>query len=394
MSVFKRDPRTGRTVRGNQPGTWGYNFYHKGKRYIQSLPGITSKAEAKAIEQAKRFEVYSGIAAQQETQRTIEKLTDEIADLRRQLESKDSNKAGDREILFEKFADIFFAHKRVANKQSENQYRGSVKVYKAQWAGQMLHTITTADVEAFRQTRAETPTRFKRARAKATLDLEIAILSGLFTMAIEQGYIRSNPCSGVKLYKPKNRRLDILEEDREPDFFNALSGPREKYKTVALLYMHTGLRLRELSELPWENVNLGENIKERKIEVLGKGRKWRTVPLNNTAYAVFKDLRAVCNGKGKVFANMTAVGIANAITTAFDKIGLPGLTTHTLRHTFATRLARRGDVNAEQLRVLLGHSNIATTQRYFHLNDESLYGAVGKLDFPVDCLTGNAEDEQ
>jgi integrase len=382
VSVFKRDPKTGRTVKDNQPGTWGYNFYHKGKRYIQSLPGVTSKAQAKAIEQAKRFEVYSGITAQQETQRTIQKLTDEIADLRRQLESKDSNKAGDREILFEKFADVFFAHKRIANKQSVEHYQHKVKLYKAQWTGRMLHTITTADVEAFRQTRADEPTRFGKPRAKATLDLEIAILSGLFTMAIEQGYIRSNPCAGVKLYKPKNRRLIILEEDQEQELFKALSGPREKYKPVVLLYLHTGLRLRELSELTWENVKLGESKKERKIEVLGKGRKWRTVPLNDTAYTVFKDLRAGCNGKGKVFTKMTAVGIANAISATFDNIGLPDLTTHSLRHTFATRLARRGDVNAEQLRVLLGHSNIATTQQYFHLDDESLCGAVGKLDFP------------
>jgi integrase len=393
VSVYKRCTKTGRTVKDNQPGTWGYNFYHKGKRYIQSLPGITSKAEAKAIEQAKRFEVYSGITTQQETQRTIQKLTDEVAALKRQLESKDSNKAGDREILFEKFADVFFAHKRIAYKQSVEQYQHMVKLYKKHFSGRMLHAITTADIEAFRQTRADEPTRFKRARAKATLDLEIAILSGLFTMAIEQGYIRSNPCAGVKLYKPKNRRLAILEEDRDQDFFNAFTGAYEKYKPVATLYLHTGLRLRELSESTWENVRLGESKKERKIEVLGKGRKWRTVPLNDTAYGVLKDLRAKCKGKGKVFAKMSAVGIANAISTTFDKIGLPGLTTHTLRHTFATRLARRGDVNAEQLRVLLGHSNIATTQRYFHLDDESLCGAVGKLDFPVDCLIAGANNE-
>jgi integrase len=392
VSVYKRG-KGGRKVKDNEPGTYQINFMYQGKRYYFSLPGISSKAEAKAIERAKRSDVYSGIAAQQETQRVIQKLTDEISDLRRQLESKDGNKAGNREILFEKFADIFFAHKRIANKQSEDQYRHKVKVYKDQWAGRMLHTITTADVEALRQMRAQEPTRFKRARAKATLDLDIAILSGLFTMAIEQGYIRTNPCSGVKLYKPKNRRLIILEEDQEQDFFKALTGAYEKYKPVVLLYLHTGLRLRELSELTWENVRLGESEDDREIDVLGKGRKWRTVPLNDTAYGVLKDLRAKCKSKGKVFAKMTAAGIANAIATTFDKIGLPGLTTHTLRHTFASRLARRGDVNVEQLRILLGHENIKTTQRYFHLDKKSLRGPVKKLDNPADCLNANAEIE-
>jgi integrase len=380
MSVFKRDPKTGRTVKDNQPGVWYYKFQHKGKPYIQALPGITSKAQAKAIEQAKRFEVFSGVAAHQEMQQDIQRLTQQVAALQSELAKKnsESNKAGDKEILFERFVDIWLTDKRIANADSFPDYEHASKLYLKQFKGWMLHTITTADVESFRQSRAAGRTNRGTARAKATLDKEIAILSGLFSMAVRLGYLRSNPCKGVKLYRPDNRRLVILEEDEERRLFDALTGEREKLRPLVLLYLHTGLRLRELAELQWDKVKFSDNEDEREITVLGKRKKWRDVPLNDTAYEVLKELRAKSDGKGRVFPEWSAVSISRQISVVCDEIGLPDITTHSFRHTFASMLARRGDVNPEQLRLVMGHTNLKTTQRYFHVDKKSLREAVKK----------------
>jgi integrase/recombinase XerD len=58
---------------------------------------------------------------------------------------------------------------------------------------------------------------------------------------------------------------------------------------------------------------------------------------------------------------------------------LVGLSPHILRHTFATMAIRRG-VDLKTLQVLLGHENIATTQRYLHPTVDDLGAAVDKLD--------------
>jgi len=85
---------------------------------------------------------------------------------------------------------------------------------------------------------------------------------------------------------------------------------RRLLKPLVLLYLHTGLRLRELAELQREKVKFSDNEDEREITVLGKRKKWREVPLNDTAYEVLKELRAKSDGKGRVFPEWSAAGIS------------------------------------------------------------------------------------
>src|SRR5262249_27774552 len=138
-------------------------------------------------------------------------------------------------------------------------------------------------------------------------------------------------------------------------------GKWKELKPLVLLYWNTGAREFELAELVWENVIFSDIEDDRAINVLGKRKKWREIPLNETAYEVLKELRATCDGKGRVFPEWTRIRISRQVSKMFDEIGLPDLTTHSLRHTFASMLVRRGDVNPEQLRLLLGHSDIRTT---------------------------------
>jgi site-specific recombinase XerD len=53
---------------------------------------------------------------------------------------------------------------------------------------------------------------------------------------------------------------------------------------------------------------------------------------------------------------------------------------HVMRHSFASHLIRHGDVNLEQLRKLMGHADLRQTQRYSHLNKQSLRETVKKLE--------------
>ncbi len=113
-----------------------------------------------------------------------------------------------------------------------------------------------------------------------------------------------------------------------------------------------------------------------------KTKKWRTIPLNDVAFDLLKDLRAKCDGKGRVFSErgLSAENVCHRISKICDEIGLPHITMHALRHTFASTLVRRGDVNVEQVRDLIWHSDLRMTQRYSHLNEKSPRKTVRKLE--------------
>ena len=70
--------------------------------------------------------------------------------------------------------------------------------------------------------------------------------------------------------------------------------------------------------------------------------------------------------------------VKGALLAAVKRAGLPKVTCHTFRHTFASRLTRSG-VDIVTVKELLGHANISVTMRYAHSNDESKRRAVERL---------------
>lgn len=70
--------------------------------------------------------------------------------------------------------------------------------------------------------------------------------------------------------------------------------------------------------------------------------------------------------------------VKGALLVTVKRAGLPKITWHMLRHTFASRLTRDG-VDIVSVKELLGHSNISTTMRYAHSNDDAKRRAVNRL---------------
>jgi integrase/recombinase XerC len=153
------------------------------------------------------------------------------------------------------------------------------------------------------------------------------------------------------------------------------------------LFYSSGLRLSEL-----RGVDLGDlDLVSQQVKVRGKGRKERIVPLGDHAqralrnYLVKRDtllatlggLKASRLARGAVFlsgrgARISARAVQHAITTLLDAVSEGAdLTTHSLRHTFATHMVDAGaDLRAVQ--ELLGHASISTTQIYTHTSVERL----------------------
>ena len=141
------------------------------------------------------------------------------------------------------------------------------------------------------------------------------------------------------------------------------------------LMLHAGLRVEETSLVEAGDITIGE----RSGEVLvrnGKGSKERTVPLNliaRKALASFLDLQP--DPVSGSLLHRTPRSLQRDVEELGSQIGVPDLTPHWLRYTFAKRL-ERNNVTIETIRDLLGHNSIEVTRRYLRSSAEELQSAV------------------
>ncbi|MGA2914848.1 MAG: site-specific tyrosine recombinase XerD [Sedimentisphaerales bacterium] len=148
---------------------------------------------------------------------------------------------------------------------------------------------------------------------------------------------------------------------------------------LEILYA-TGTRASEAAGLKISDVNL----KIGYVRCLGKGKKERVIPLNKTAIAIVKEYIEQLRGKlVKPFSKdalllsrtgraLSRIEIWRIVKKHARRSGLPRqMTTHTLRHCFATHLLS-GGADLRSVQEMLGHVDIATTQIYTHVDQERL----------------------
>lgn len=154
---------------------------------------------------------------------------------------------------------------------------------------------------------------------------------------------------------------------------------------LELLYA-TGLRVSELVSLP---VTAGKGGRPF-IGVRGKGGKERLVPLNNAALQALEDFRAASAAANlpesrwlfpadSAAGHLTRQAFARDLKAVAVRAGLDArkLSPHVLRHAFATHLLS-GGADLRVVQMLLGHSDISTTQIYTHVLDERLKQLVNE----------------
>ena len=134
------------------------------------------------------------------------------------------------------------------------------------------------------------------------------------------------------------------------------------------IMFETGMRIAELARL-----RLSE-FKGRRIRFVGKGRKVRGVYVREDTLRMVEEFARV-RGVGDYLWGLydygmtgeppTTVTVRNRLRRAFEVAGFEGFYPHALRHSFATDLQRRGASVAE-IKEMIGHSSVATTERYLH----------------------------
>jgi integrase/recombinase XerD len=211
-------------------------------------------------------------------------------------------------------------------------------------------------------------------------------LRNFFRFGLVQELITTDP--SLNLESPKIRRslpgyLRLEELERllaQPDDKTPI-GLRD-HAMLEVLYS-TGLRVSELVHLRVMDLDRSAGC----VRCIGKGDKERIVPIGKKALALveryLKEARAKLVGKGKqisantLFINrrggsLSRVGVWKILSAYGRRAGLRvGLTPHMLRHSFATHLLERG-ADLRSVQLMLGHSDISTTQIYTHVVEERL----------------------
>jgi site-specific recombinase XerD len=156
------------------------------------------------------------------------------------------------------------------------------------------------------------------------------------------------------------------------------------YRTVIMLLPFTGLRIEEMLKLKREDITTRDGIpvvivRGRSSGGGAKGDKDRVVPLSEAAQVVVGAyIKNGAPSTGPLFPAVTADSIRERLSTMKRALGFEKLTPHSLRHTFASAMSRKG-VGVRVIQALLGHASLTTTQLYVHTGLEDQARAVGTI---------------
>jgi integrase len=243
-----------------------------------------------------------------------------------------------------------------------------------------LAAIEPRDIKRFVAKLAE------RGLAASSVRNALAPLRALFATAFDDGLIKRNPCSGLRIPQrfphELQKQTKALSEEELRAFLEAL--PSE-WRLFFEFLAHSGLRIGEAVALTWADVDLGK----QRVQVrrrLYRGRfdlpksrySLRSVPLSPGIAQQLWRLRGSAPDEAPVFPSQIGTHLDQAkvfsrvLKPAARKAGVPWAGFHTLRHTCATMLFRHG-FNAKQVQMWLGHHSPAfTLATYVHLVTDDL----------------------
>lgn len=230
----------------------------------------------------------------------------------------------------------------------------------------------------------------RKGLSKRSIARALSALRTFYRFLQREEIVDANPARAVGSPKLEKYLPGYLDREQVTTLFQAAEArawegafPDVRNFAILELFYSTGLRLSEL-----RGISTGDlDLVSQQVKVRGKGRKERIVPIGDHAQRALRNyeakrdelLRQVGSGAdrrafflSRTGKRMSARAIQLVVTKFLDQVDEDaGLSTHSLRHTFATHLLDAGaDLRAVQ--ELLGHASISTTQIYTHTSVERL----------------------
>ena len=278
--------------------------------------------------------------------------------------------------LIDQFIDFYWLTTG-ASKNTLSAYRSDLKIF-SQWLNETsLIEVNKKLIQDYFLYRQSTKI------SSSTQSRVLTCLHSFYQFLLDNNLINTDPTEQLsypKLEKKLPVFLNIQEVEKllEAPNSSSLFGQRDR-AMLELLYS-CGLRVSELINLSYHNIN----IKEEFIRIHGKGNKERILPMGEIAidYLTAYELNSrpillkndqsdsyFLSNRGKAMSRQNFFYIIKAYATQAG-IEKP-LSPHSLRHAFATHLVQKG-ADLRSVQLMLGHSDISSTQLYTHIQNAQL----------------------
>lgn len=279
-------------------------------------------------------------------------------------------------LSFEKAADEYLAKLEEGEGKNIAKKRAQLKAHlKPFFGSQRLDTITTFTIDRHRSRR-------KKARASdATVNRELAVVSHLFTKAVEWKWIKVRPCAVKKVREPDSHRTTLSDEQADALFKAAIADADPDCWLFVAFGLNTAMRHSEILKSRWDNLDLQHHrlfIPKAKAGV-------REQPITpELADILRKEREGRDDQKGWIFPSR----VKNSLYGHRLRMNLPyrravkaaGLdpkqvTPHVMRHTAITNLVKAG-VDLPTIQKISGHKTMAMVLRYTHVHGAHIDQAI------------------
>lgn len=224
--------------------------------------------------------------------------------------------------------------------------------------------------------------------AAGTVNRRLSALRSLFRYLRLCGVVSHDPLRDVKGMKKPKRLPYFLKEQEMHRLIDAVEYADDAEgrleRSVILTFCHTGIRRAELLGLRQGDVDWGS----QQLRVLGKRNKMRLVPFGDELAEALRQMldehpMGECEVDAPLFmlpngAALTVARLAAIVRKCIGEVStIEKRTPHVLRHTYATAMLNN-EATLENVKELLGHDSVATTQIYTHTTIEELKKAYQK----------------
>ena len=218
----------------------------------------------------------------------------------------------------------------------------------------------------------------------SSVNRKISSLKSFYLFLLKKKLIRHSPFSEVISPKQEKYLPASMSESEVEKLLNSPDASKDieqRDKAMIEMLYATGMRISELVNLKITDIDMNRSV----IKVMGKGSKERLIPFGESASeALFNYLKIRKDSSSKeVFISnrgkkITRVAFWQRIKVYLLRENLKiSISPHTLRHAFATHLLNRG-ADLRSVQLLLGHSDLSTTQIYTHIAKQRLGDVLKK----------------
>lgn len=307
-----------------------------------------------------------------------------IAAEKKEQKEKERERKEKENISFKNFFEEVYLPIAKMNKKFES-YRKEEELFK-NWIGPIIGEKPCKEITKFHVEKIK-KNLLDAGRSPRTVQYCLAVIRQVWNTAKDKNLVtEASPTRKVKIPRINNERERFLSPDEATKLLSEIKNKSEQLYQISLVSLHCGLRASEIFNLTWADVSVDKGLLMLRDTKAGK---FAVAYMTDEIKEMFQNMlqgepnelvfKSRNGGKIKSVSNtfdraVEDVGLNKGISDRRQKIVF-----HSLRHTYASRLVLSG-VSIYTVQKLMRHSNLKMTERYSHLNEETLQAAVRQME--------------